>query len=184
MNPEIYSLIILPLLIFISRIADVSLGTLRIIFISKGEKFLAPLLGFFEVLIWLLAIQQIFSNFSSPIYYITYAAGFAAGTFAGMKIEQKLSIGKQVIQVITRKNSNRLILKLRENNYQVTTIEAKGSQGKVKILFIVTKRCNVNKILELVEKYNPAAFYTIEDLNYANDRQPISQGFGSYRKAK
>jgi len=90
---EIYALIGLPLLIFFARVCDVSLGTIRIIFISKGIKYLAPIVGFFEILIWLLAISQIMQNLTNPYYYIFYAGGFATGNLVGIILDEKLSIG-------------------------------------------------------------------------------------------
>jgi hypothetical protein len=91
--PEVYAYIVLPLLIFLARICDVSLGTIRVIFISKGVTYLAPIIGFFEVIIWLLAIGQVMNNLTNVVSYVAYGAGFAAGTYAGMVIEEKISIG-------------------------------------------------------------------------------------------
>ena len=101
MTFDYFNWIILPLLIFISRLADVSLATLRHIFISKGFKALVPILGFFEVLIWLIAIRQIFNSVDSVVCYIAWAAGFSAGTYLGMYIEEKLALGMQIIRIIT-----------------------------------------------------------------------------------
>ncbi|MCF7794547.1 MAG: DUF5698 domain-containing protein [Candidatus Cloacimonetes bacterium] len=101
---------ILPILIFISRIFDVSLGTLRIIFVNKGMRYLAPIIGFFEVLIWLIVISQVMQNMNSPINYIAYAAGFATGNYVGILIEQKLAMGITLIRIITRKKGLFLVL--------------------------------------------------------------------------
>ena len=108
-SSDIYALLILPLLIFIARVLDVTLGTIRIVFISKGFKYLAPAVGFFEVMIWLLAIGQIFQNFTNIGYYIAYAGGFAMGTFVGIFIEDKLSIGTEIVRIITHKEATKLI---------------------------------------------------------------------------
>ena len=80
---HLFAWVILPLLIFLARVADVSMGTLRIIFVSKGLKYLAPIIGFFEVIIWLLAIRIIMQNLSNFMCYIAYGAGFAMGNYAG-----------------------------------------------------------------------------------------------------
>jgi len=86
----IFSYVVLPLLIFFARIADVSLGTIRIIFISKGFKLLSFIVGFFEVLIWLLAINQIWSDFSNPLLLLAYEAGFATGNYVGIYLDEKI----------------------------------------------------------------------------------------------
>ena len=90
---EIFTFIILPILIFIARVCDVSIGTMRIIFISRGAKILAPLLGFFEILIWLVAIGKVMQNLDNIACYVAYAGGFATGNFVGIRIEEKLAMG-------------------------------------------------------------------------------------------
>ena len=102
---DIHIYIILPLLIFLARICDVTLGTIRIIAVSKGLKRLAPFLGFFEVFIWILAISRIMQNLNNPICYIAYAGGFAAGNYVGMKVEEKVALGIILIRVITYKEA-------------------------------------------------------------------------------
>ena len=94
---DVYAWIIIPFLIFLARVADVSIGTIRLIFISKGLKYLAPVVGFFEILIWLMAIGQIMKNLSNPICYIAYAGGFATGNFVGICIAEKLSLTAALI---------------------------------------------------------------------------------------
>ena len=100
----IFGLIILPVLIFGARVLDVSLGTLRIVFISQGRKKLAPLVGFLEMLIWLLAAGQIFSNLTNILYYLAYAGGFAMGNYVGLIIEEKISLGLVSIHLIVKES--------------------------------------------------------------------------------
>ncbi len=159
---------ILPLLIFFVRIVDMSMDTIRILLLYKGKKMLAPVIGFFQVLIWLFAIRQIFLNLSNVACYVAYAGGFACGTYAGMIIEEKLAIGFQVIRIITRKDGASLIASLREKGYGVTTIDGQGTTGKVSIIFTIVKRSQIPAALELVKTYNPKAFYTIEDIRSIN----------------
>jgi uncharacterized protein YebE (UPF0316 family) len=168
----IYSWIILPLLIFLARVCDVSLGTIRIIFISKGIKILAPLVGFFEILIWLLAIGQIMQNLTNIYYYIFYAAGFATGNFVGILLDEKLSIGTVGIRIITRKDASELIQALKNTRINLTVLDAEGPNGKVKVVIIVINRQNISKIIEIVKKYNPKSFYSIEDIRYVSEELP------------
>jgi uncharacterized protein YebE (UPF0316 family) len=101
-NSNLFGYLILPLLIFFARICDVSIGTMRIIFVSKGKKNIAPLLGFFEVLIWIIVISKIMQNLNNYVNYVAYAAGFATGNLVGMIIEEKLAVGVQMIRVCCR----------------------------------------------------------------------------------
>ncbi len=167
-NSEIFNYLILPLLIMLARIVDVSLGTIKIIFISKGYKHLAPFLGFFEVLVWLLAITRIFQNLDNWICYVAYALGFALGSFVGIKIEEKLALGVQLIRIITRKDASTLTQVLREGGYGVTSIQAEGSTGKVGILYSIVNRKNIENVVQVIHKHNPKAFYTIEDIRFVS----------------
>ncbi|HAG15640.1 MAG TPA: hypothetical protein DCG69_03825 [Bacteroidales bacterium] len=164
-----FTYVILPLLIFFSRIVDVTLDTLRIVFISKGFKIIAPILGFFEVLIWLIAITRIMQNLDNVACYIAYAAGFATGNYIGLIIEEKLAFGVQMFRIITQKSATALILQLREKGYGVTSVEAAGSNGLVHVIFSVVKRSESQKVIELINTFNPNAFYSIEDVRYVNE---------------
>jgi uncharacterized protein YebE (UPF0316 family) len=155
---------LLPLLIFLARIVDVTLDTLRIIFISRGNKVVAPILGFFGILIWLIAITRIMANLDNWTAYIAYAAGFAVGNYVGLKIEEKLAIGIQIVRVITGKDSSILINSLREAGFTATAVDAKGNEGPVHIIFLVVKRQKIKQVVKIINHYNPKAFYSIEDV--------------------
>jgi uncharacterized protein YebE (UPF0316 family) len=127
-------------------------------------KFLAPVIGFVEVLIWLIAITQIFKNLSNPVCYVAYAGGFAMGNLIGILIEEKMAIGTVVIRIITQKDAEALIDRLKESRYGVTHVDAQGAMGQVKIIFTIVKRKAINSVLEIVRGCNPLAFYTIEDV--------------------
>ncbi len=161
--------IIIPLLICLARIVDVSLGTLRIILVSKGIKSIAPILGFFEILIWLLAIGQVMQNLTNITNYFAYALGFAIGNYIGIMIEQKLAMGRVVVQVITRRDATELINFLRLADFGLTVIEANGGTGPVHIIFTITKRSNLPYVIETIKNYNPKAFYLIEDIRFVSD---------------
>jgi uncharacterized protein YebE (UPF0316 family) len=154
----------LPLMIFIARILDVSIQTIRIIFISRGHKIISPVLGFFEVLIWLLAISQIIKNLSNPLCYLAYGGGFAAGTYIGLLIEEKLAIGTYLVRIITRMDASPLVSALRDASYGVTNIPAQGAEGKVCVIYTVVRRVSVPEVLAIIERHNPGAFYTIENV--------------------
>ncbi len=166
---QYFTYIIIPLLICLARIVDVSLGTLRIILVSKGAKRIAPLLGFFEILIWLLAIGQVMQNLTNITNYFAYALGFALGNYIGIMIEQKLAMGMVVVQVITRCDASELINFLRLADFGLTIIEGNGSTGAVHIIFTVTKRSNLPYVIKTIKNYNPKAFYAVEDIRFVSD---------------
>jgi uncharacterized protein YebE (UPF0316 family) len=164
-DSPIYAWVVLPLLIFLARIADVSLGTVRLVFVARGFKYLAPVVGFFEVLIWILAIGQIMQNLTNPLCYLGYASGFAMGNFVGIHIAEKLSLGVVLIRVVTQKEAGDLIGRLREQQYGVTAIDGQGASGPVKIIFTIVRRREAPAVVELVQQFNPRAFYSIEEVD-------------------
>jgi uncharacterized protein YebE (UPF0316 family) len=183
LSSSVFYYIILPLLIFFARIIDVSISTIRIMFVMGGKKFLAPLLGFFEAFIWLLAIGQIMQNIDNFYSYIAYAGGFAVGTYVGMAIEEKIALGRVVMRIITRKEATELITFLRSNEYRYANISAEGNKGKVNVLFTVIKREELPRVLEHVKLYNPQAFYTVEGVKKASEDDLIMESQKNYNKA-
>ncbi len=168
-SSNIFAFVILPLLIFMARVADVSIGTMRVILVMQGKKGLAPLLGFFESLIWLLAIGQIFKHIDNPVSYISYATGYAFGTYVGIIVEEKMAIGRVVVRVITALPANNLIDYLKERNHRYSNIDATGNDGKVNIIFTVVKRNTLKELIPKIHEYNPKAFFTIEGVKKVSD---------------
>lgn len=168
-DSPVFIWVVLPLLIFLARISDQTIGTLRLIFLSKGQKRLAPFLGFFEVIIWLLAVSQIMKHLDNVLCYVAYGGGFAMGNYIGMVIEEKLSIGNVLVRIIPKKDTSELIGFLRNCNYGVTSVEAEGAKGKVNIVFTIIKRKDVEHVVSIINKFNPNAFYTIEDVKAINE---------------
>ncbi|HLT07834.1 MAG TPA: DUF2179 domain-containing protein [Cyclobacteriaceae bacterium] len=178
----VFSYVVMPILIFFARVGDVSLNTLRVMFVLNGKKNVAPILGFFEALIWLLAIGQIIQNIDNPISYLAYAGGFAAGTYVGMTIEEKLALGRVLVRVITVEPMVELIEFMKERNYRFTNVGAEGRYGKVTLLFTVMKRDQLQEFISKVKSCNDRAFYTIEsvkrisedDLSVVDDKSSIT----------
>jgi uncharacterized protein YebE (UPF0316 family) len=169
MHSDLFAWVVLPLLIFFSRILDVSIGTMRLIFVSKGYKSIAPVLGFFEVVIWLLAISQIMQNLNNVLAYFAYGAGFAMGNYLGIVIEERMSIGTVLIRVLPKTESIGLIRELRQHDFAVTTVDVEGMSGKTKMIFSIINRKHVNNYVDIVQQFNPKAFYTIEDIKSAKE---------------
>jgi uncharacterized protein YebE (UPF0316 family) len=180
-SPELYSWIILPLLIFLARIGDVSMETIRVIYISRGIKYLAPIIAFFEIVIWLLAMEVVLSDLSNIANFFAYAFGFAMGTYVGLVIEEKLSIGMVIMRIVTTEESTEEIVSFMESeHYGVTYLDARGVRGDVKMIISLVNRTDVPRITEHIETTNPQAFFSIEDVRYVNQgvfRPRQSRGF-------
>lgn len=156
------------LVIFVARICDVSLGTVRIILVSRGMKIKAALLGFVEVLLWIIIVAQMIQHLNNWLNYVAYAGGFAVGTYLGITIENKLKIGTVIIRIITSGDAQLLGERLRDAGVMHTSINAIGGQGAVKIIFTVIKRRRWDEIVRIIESCDSDAFYSVEDVKYAS----------------
>ncbi len=184
-NGPLFNYLILPLLIFVARIIDVTIGTIRIVMVAKGQKIWAPVLGFFEVLIWLLAISRIFENLDNWLCYFGYGAGFATGNYIGLQIEEKLAMGIVKIQIITRKSADTLIENLKAAGYGITHQDAMGGNEEVSIIYSIIKRTELPRIVEKIKTYNPKAFYSIEDVRFVSHGIfPLKTETRRWRKGK
>jgi len=164
-----YFWVVLPFLIALARIIDVTINTIRMIFVARGYKTVAPILGFFEVVIWLIVIGQIMKNLDNFMSYIGYGVGFAAGNYIGIILVEKMTLGTVMMRIIVNINSEKLIRQLREGNYGVTIVDATGKDGPVKILFSTMKKKDLQEALRIINELNPHAFYTIEEVQQVNE---------------
>lgn len=162
-----YSLVILPILVFVARFVDVTLGTMRIIFTSRGRRNLAPVLGFIEVFIWIAMVGQIVKSANSLNAYLGYAAGFALGTFVGMLLEERLAMGTLVVRVILANDAEKLTTALRAVGFGVTTVRGEGAQGPVTLLYTVVQRKNLEAVTQIVHQTCPGAFFAVEEVRMA-----------------
>jgi len=168
-SANVFSYFLLPILIFIARIADVSINTIRIIYVLGGRRWTATLLGFFESLIWLMAIRQIFEHMDNWICYVAYPAGFASGIFVGMIIEEKIAYGKVIVRIITSSEVNILIDYLNSQQYRYTHVNAEGPEGHENLVFTVLARDHLEDLLYYLKDILPTAFYTVEKVNRATE---------------
>jgi uncharacterized protein YebE (UPF0316 family) len=142
---------------------------MRIIFVSKGKKNIAPFLGFFEVLIWIIAVSKIMQNLDHYINYVAYAAGFATGNFVGMLIEERLAVGIQLIRVIISQKGSQLVHELSLNGFGATMVDAHGAREDVSLIYAIVPRNDLRKVLEIIHDFNPMAFYSIEDVRSTSE---------------
>jgi uncharacterized protein YebE (UPF0316 family) len=165
LDSDLFNWLVLPLLIFLSRLSDVTLATMRHIFMSKGFKRVVPIIGFFEVLIWLIAMRQIMNQVDNVLNYVAWAGGFSAGTILGMYIEERLALGQQVIRIITNQEIGSLQIALKKADFGLTIIDGHGSTGAdVKVLFMVIKRKEFETVTGIIHEFLPNAFYSVEDV--------------------
>jgi uncharacterized protein YebE (UPF0316 family) len=157
----------LPLLVFLAEMLVVTLGTIRIIFVSRGMKVLAPILGFFEVTLWLFAIGQIMQNLSDLGCYLAFAAGFCFGNYLGIHIEKRLAIGTLLVRIITNKEPNELVDGLKAAGYGLTTVDGQGVTGPVKIVLTVVKRKELDHVVTIIKGFDPTAFYSVDEIQSA-----------------
>lgn len=164
LDSPLYVWVALPIMVFFARVTDVTLGTLRIIFISRGRRNLAPLLGFVEVFIWITIVSQIVGHAHNILAYLAYAAGFASGAFVGMYIESRLAIGTQVILAIVQNDAEALTTNLHSAGYGVTCVDGMGANGPVKLIYTLFPRRNLQSVLSLIQQTHPHAFLSIQDV--------------------
>ncbi|HOJ04990.1 MAG TPA: DUF2179 domain-containing protein [Bacteroidota bacterium] len=158
-----------PFLIFLARVVDVSLETVRIILIARGMKILASILGFFEILVWLIVLGEIMSSLNDPVNYIAYAGGFAVGNYVGIWIENKLAMGLSIIRIITQSDMMGIVIAIQSMGYGVTYVEAHGENGPGVIIFAVVRRKDLPQVTDVVKSIDPTSFYTIEDVRFASE---------------
>lgn len=168
-SQETITWVLLPLFIFLARVFDVTLGTMRIIFISRGKRFLAPVLGFFEVFVWIVAVSQLVTNLQNIAGFFAYAAGFAAGNYVGMVLEDRLALGTLSVRIITVREADDLARRLHDEGYGVTAIDAQGSTGRVKVIYTIIKRKDLPQVVSIIKSLNPRAFFSVEEIRAASE---------------
>ena len=158
-------------LIFGLRVADMTLDTLRVLMVMRGRKALAWVLGFFQALIFIVAISSVLKNLDNPLNILGYAAGFATGNVFGMWIEERLAIGHTQLSIVSSRLGTAIAERVRTAGYAVTEIPARGKDGMVSMLSLSVLRRNVDQVHRLVHQVDPAAFITAEDV------RPVRRGF-------
>ena len=180
-SEEIFSYLILPLLIFLARICDVSISTIRIIYMLGGRRYASTILGFFECFIWLMAIRQIFQHLDNWVCYVAYPAGFASGIFVGMLIEEKIAYGKVIMRIITRKDVLPFIQFLNQQNFRYTKVDAEGPDGHENLVFTVLQRERLDELLKKLKEILPTSFYTIEKVKAAAESGALPEEQGGFK---
>jgi uncharacterized protein YebE (UPF0316 family) len=157
----------LPALVFAAELCVVTLCTVRIICLGRGQKVIASTIGFFEVSIWLFAIGQIMQNLSNIGCYLGFAGGFTAGNFLGVLVEKRLGLGTLVVRVITGREAAGLVERLRSAHYGVTCIDGQGATGPVTVVLTVIPRKELAGVVAIIKGFDPRCFYSVDDVQSA-----------------
>ncbi len=158
-------------LIFSLRVADMTLDTLRMLMVMRSKKKLAWVLGFFQSLIFIVAISSVLSGANNILSIIGYAAGFATGNVVGMWIEERLAIGHIQLTIVSPNLGTAVAERLRSEGYAITEIPARGRDGAVTLLSSSVLRKNADKVRQIVNEVDASAFITAEDV------RPVRHGF-------
>lgn len=149
------------LFIFTARVMDVTLATTRTLMLVRGHGLKAAAIGFFEVTIYITALNRVVGGLDNPFKLLAYALGFATGNIVGSWVEGKLAIGLATAQVITKCSD--LAETLRKEGYGVTMIEGRGKEGRREVLIISLPRKELPRLMDIVEDCDEGAFVMIMD---------------------
>ena len=167
------------LLIFLMRVCDVSLKTFRTLMVVQGRRVQAAFIGFFEVILYIVALGKVVSSLDDPINLLFYALGFATGNYVGITIENKIALGNLGAQIILKTDKNQdLINSLRAKKFGITVMEGYGKDGPREVLYVALNRKDLVKLKNIVYEYDPKAFITVSNIS------PVSGGFFSTTKRK
>ena len=151
------------LFIFLLRIIDVSLDTMRVIFAIRGRRELAAVLGFCMAMVWIFAVGNAVKHVDSLLHILGYAGGYATGTFVGITIERLVAYGIAMVRIISAHGGVEIAQALRERGYGVTEIAGYGREGRVEVLFAAVQRSHLDDVMEIVNTWDDAAFVTVEE---------------------
>lgn len=161
-------------LIVLARMVDVSLGTLRTVFVVQGRGVVSFIIGFVEVLIWVVVVSKVVQNLDQPVYAVSYATGFALGTFLGVRIEGRIAVGQQVIRIFTRKGAE-MEAAMRDKDFFVTVFDGRGRDGPIQLMFVkISRRC-AHKALSIAREVDPSSFCVVDDIRFGGPLQPSLQ---------
>ena len=158
-------------LVFLAKLCEVSLATMRMVLVNRGEKLKGAMIGFFEVMIWAILASNVLKDLmDDPFKLIVYCLAFSCGNYLGVTLESKLAIGVAQIQVVVSVEKTHLLANvLRSKEFGVTIIPAKGMEGPVNVLMIYVKRKNVPAAIDIINEFSPQAVITINDVRHLHN---------------
>jgi uncharacterized protein YebE (UPF0316 family) len=151
------------ILVFCLRIVDVSLDTMRVLFAIRGKRGVAGALGFFQALVWIIAVGNVIRHLDSWMHVVGYAGGYAMGTVVGITIERLVAYGVNTVRIVSRHGGVEIAEALRERGYGVTEFAGFGREGTVEIVNSVVQRAHLDEVMAIVDRFDPDAFVTVEE---------------------
>ena len=152
-----------PVIVFLLRATDVTMATVRMLLIVRGHRMLAPVIGFFEILIWVMAVGIVVQHLTSPLHVVGYAAGFATGNYLGLRLEGRLALGLATIRTMVRTGGAELAGELRDQGFGVTETLGRGREGTVEVLYSVIPRKDVHRALKVIDAHAPGSFVVVDE---------------------
>lgn len=162
---------LMPFIIFLMRVTDMSLDTLRVLFVIRGRKPLAWIMGFFQSALWVVAITSVLSNLDNLWNVIGYAGGFATGNVVGMLIEERLAIGHGHLRIISPRRGKAIAEAIRDAGYAATELPGRGKDGTVSVISCSVKRRDIDNVQRGIYTIDPEAFVTVTDI------RPLHRGY-------
>ena len=170
-------------IIFVARICDVSIGTIRTIVTVQGRTVIAFTLAIFEISIWVTVVSAVINQIKDqPLLVVFYAFGYATGNVVGIMVERKLAFGTVILRIITRTAGTAIATHLREKGQPVTVFRGEGMRGPVIELYIACRRRDLKWILAEVQQIDPKLFYVIEQArDMSKVLKPVYGSLGGWR---
>lgn len=162
---------LITLVIFLLRVTDMSLDTMRVLFVIRGRRWITWILGFFQSAFWVIAITSVLSNLDNLWNVVAYAGGFATGNVVGMVIEDRLAIGHAHMRIISSRWGNAIADTIRNAGYAATELAGRGKDGTVSVINCSIHRKDIYGLKEAISKIDPNAFITVEEI------RPLHRGF-------
>lgn len=167
--------VLLALAIFLTRVVDVSLGTIRVLVGFRGYRLLAAGIGFCEAVIWVLAVSKVIQHIDAWYLVIAYGAGFSAGNFLGLTLERRLAVGRELARIISYRPDSALAQELARRGWPVVELHGtRRNQAPVEVMYVVAARRRMPELLKLVHQYDPDALYTITDVKSCHGEEPAA----------
>jgi uncharacterized protein YebE (UPF0316 family) len=152
-----------PIVIFLLRIVDVTLDTMRVLFMVRGRRLPAGILGFLMALVWIIAVGNAMKHLDSVWHILGYAAGYGTGTMVGITIENAVAFGLVQLRIVSKHGGVEIAEALRERGYGVTEFSGFGRDSAVEIVQSVVQRAHLDDALDIVDRFDDTAFVTVED---------------------
>lgn len=154
--------LVIPLLVFVGGVADVSLGTVRMLMVTAGLRWQAALMAMAQIAVFVLAIGAVVTNLDNPFAVLGYTLGWGAGTFLGMWAEERAAFGYRLIQVINGDPTVHVADELRRRGLRVTRMDGHGMRGSVEVAMTVIPRRSLDTVRAHIMEIAPRAFITVE----------------------